>query len=148
LASLQADYITNGQQWIDRNDDRYTCIRNQNFRLKQHSGTYGFSYDPESDVPLRQEVSFQVVKENDIEQIVEVHYQDGMKDITDSLFRYEIRNDKVKALESWVLLKYQVGLFLEIAVLASIILFYGGVRALFRRCASRRRRRMDERRMP
>jgi hypothetical protein len=148
MASLQADYVKNGQEWKDSNDDRHSCISNQSFRLKQHSGTYGFSYDPESAVPLRQEVSFQVIKENDIEQIVEVHYKDGMKDITDSLFRYEIRNDKINALESWVLLKVQVGLFLELAIVALVILLYGGIRASFRRYTSRRRKRMDERQIP
>jgi hypothetical protein len=142
LASLQADFIKNGQQWKDLKDDRYSCISNRSFRLKQHSGAYGGSYDPENDVPLRQDISFQVIKENDTEQIVEVHYKDGMKDITDSLFRYEIRNDKINALESWVLLRVQVGLFLELAILALIILLYGGGRAFFRICTSRRRRRM------
>ena len=147
LASLQADYIKNGQKWKDRRDD-YSCISNQSFRLKQHSGTYGGSYDPEDAGSPRQDISFQVIKENDTEQIVEVHYKDGMKDITDSLFRYEIRNDKINALESWVLPKVQVGLFLELAILALIILLYGGVRAFFRICTSRRRRRMDERQIP
>ena len=71
-----------------------------------------------------------MVKENDAEQIVEVHYTDDMKDIVDSVFRYEVRDEKINALESWVLLKYQVGLFLELAVLASIILLYGGTRTI------------------
>jgi len=144
LASLQAEHIQNGKKGKDRIDDRYSCISNQSFRLNQRSGAYGFSYDPESDVPLRQDVSFQVIKENDTEQIVEVQYKDGMKDILDSLFRYEIRNDKIKALESWVLLKYQIVFLFAIVVLASIILLYGGTNTFFRMCRSRRCRRVDE----
>ena len=141
LASLQADFIKNGQEWKDRQDDRYSCISSRSFRLKQHSGAYGFSYDPESAVPLRQDVSFQVIKENDTEQIVEVHYRDGMKDIVDSSFRYEIRNNKIIALESWLFLKYHSLYLFAIVVLASIILLYGGTSTFFRMCRSRRRRR-------
>ena len=148
LASLQADYIRLGQEWIDLTDDRYSCISNRSFRLKQHSGTYGDAYDPDSAVPLRRDISFQVVEENDTRQIVEVHYRDGMHDIIDSLFRYEIRNDTINALESWVLLKDQVVLFYMFAFLALLILLFGGVMAFFRICATRRRRRMDEKLIP
>jgi hypothetical protein len=145
LASLQADYIKNGQEWKNRQDDRYACVSNKSFRLNQRSGAYGFSYDPDSAVPLRQDISFQVIKENDTGQIVEVHYKDGMKDIVDSLFRYEIRNNKIIALESWLFLKYHSLYLFAIVVLASIILLYGGTSTFFRMCRSRRRRRMDER---
>jgi hypothetical protein len=61
-----------------------------------------------------------------------------MKDIVDSLFRYEIRNNKIIALESWLFLKYHSLYLFAIVVLALIILLYGAVRALFRMYAARR----------
>ena len=76
LASLQADYSKNGQEWKNRQDGRYSCISNRSFRLKQHSGAYSDAYDPDSAVPLRQDISFQVIQETDTEQIVEVHYDE------------------------------------------------------------------------
>jgi flagellar biogenesis protein FliO len=141
LASLQADRMEDRTGRSAATDDPYSCIANRSFRLTQPSGAYGGSYDPDDPGSLRYTVSFHVIKENDAEQIVEVHYRDDMRDIVDSVFRYEVRDDTINALESWVLFKYQVGLFLILAILASIILLYGGTRTCISSSRNRKRKK-------
>jgi hypothetical protein len=131
LASLRAEYAKDRQMWQSGKNNDYSCISNDSFRLRRHSGSYGSPYD-EADPSFRQDVSFQVVQESADEQIVEVRYSDSMKDIVDSLFRYQVKDGKVNALESKVVPRILIGLYGVLSIVASVMLLYAGIRAFLR----------------
>jgi len=138
LSTLRKDYSENRQDWNNGNNDKYSCIKNDSFRLSRRAGSFGGPYD-EGDPWFRRDVSFQVVEESAAEQIVEVRYHDSMQDIADSLFRYQVKAGKVTALESRIVNKIWVGLYGELALVAAIILLLAGIRASWRFFRSRQR---------
>ena len=70
---------------------------------------------------------------------MEVRYSDSMKDIVGSLFRYQVKDGKINALESKVVPRILVGLYGVLALVASVMLLYAGIRAFWRLLKSRRR---------
>lgn len=117
-----------------------SCGTGNGFRLRRPSGAYAAPYDAD-DPGFREEVSYRVVRVDDAAQTIEVHYQDSMRDITDALFRYEVRKGQVIALESQVIPRKLVGIFGLLALVALGLLLAAGTHALYRFVKARRQLR-------
>lgn len=84
LAALQADQRTGGPAWGSEQTEMYSCIGKRDFRLVRASGGYGAAYD-EHDPRFRFDLSFKVIRENAVAQLVEVRFRDSRTDIDDAL---------------------------------------------------------------
>jgi hypothetical protein len=136
LASLQEGHRRGNVEW------QYTCIQKGSLRLDRPSGQYkaqqptDAEYDKELDGWFA--ASYRVVKEDANSQIVEVRYRNHLEEIYDSFFKYEIRDDKIIPMESWVVDKWLVLLIIGVMFISVLFLFVFAVFRLFRFLKSRK----------
>lgn len=141
LASLQADYLKYRNGWDEAKNFRYPCISRNSFRLNRHSG-HSLAPPSGEDDPGPQDASYKVVKEDANSQIVELRFRDYNIGIYDSFFKYEIRNDKVIPMESWVVGRGLYAVFAtELVALVLLLAALFGLFRLFRFLKSRHARR-------
>ena len=139
LATLQAEQR---RGWGSEQAAAHSCIGGRGFRLAQTSGAYGAAYD-DDDPGFRFDVSFRVIRDSAVAQVVEVRFRDRMPDIDEALFLYEATDGAVKPLESWVVTRghralAMVNVVATVAALLLAWLLYYAISALRRFLKARR----------
>lgn len=143
LASLRDDYLANGKAWDEGKNSRYPCIGKNSFRLDRDSGRSAAPPSNQDDTGAL-DASYRVVKADANSQIVELRFRDLNTGIYDSFFKYEVRNDEVIPLESWVVSRGLLALVVA-GVIVSLLFVSAmvGVFRLFRLLRARFARRQQ-----